>query len=284
VEALLTILADWETASLFLRMSVAHALRGVEEAFELSLQLLQDPKEHPWLREVLAGDLIVWRERLPAGFVLTLLDDPTVTSAVVEALRDWPPETIPVDRLIPFCTHERKYLREVTIKTLMKTERRAPIAPILAALHDPEPEVRAAASHACMELVKWLPDQIPPDLMLQALSDEYAAVREDALDTLAQMPLRVPVEPIIAALDDPMPYVRCAAVEMLGVMGERVPSSAYSVLRQISGADESAHVRQRATRSLLLLAGMNPPPLRLPSLDPTLEEMEKWHNPEEWEN
>src|SRR5262249_27626643 len=143
------------------------------------------------------------------------------------------------------------------------------------------PEVRAAASHACTELVKWLPDQIPPDLLLQALHDEYAAVREDALDTLAQMPLRVQVEPVIAALDDPGSYVRCAAVEMLGVMGERVPSSAYPVLRQMSGADESAHVRQRATRSLLLLSGMKPPPLRLPSFDPTLEELEKWNNLEE---
>ncbi len=180
--------------------------------------------------------------------------------------------------------HERKYLREVTIKTLMKAEGRVPIAPILAALHDPEPEVRAAASHACMELVTWFPDQIPLDLLLQALSDEYAAVREDALDTLAQMPLRVPIEPVIAALNDLVSYVRCAAVEMLGVMGERVPSSVYPVLQQMSGTDESAHVRQRATRSLLLLSGMNPSELRFPSFDPTLEEVEKWSTPEEGEN
>lgn len=108
--------------------------------------------------------------------------------------------------------------------------------------------------------------------MLQGLGDEYATVRENALDTLAQMPLRVPVEPVIAALSDLIFSVWSVAVEMLGVMSERVPFSAYPVLQQMSGADESAHVRQRATRSLLLLSGMDAPPLRLPTFDLALEE------------
>jgi len=75
------------------------------------------------------------------------------------------------------------------------------------------------------------------------------------------------VEPVIAALADPVAYVRCAAVEALGVMGECVPLRVYSILEKMAGFDESAHVRQRATRTLLLLHGMTPAPLTLPVID-----------------
>ncbi len=269
----MAILEDWETSTVFLRMEVAHVLtvKKAEEALDLLLRVLLDPEEHPWLRETLTGDLATWGERISEELVLTLLADsqPGVCTAALEVLRERPPHAIPLESVLPYCAHEKKYIREGAIKTLMAAEQRVPIDPILSALHDPEPEVRAAASHACMSLVEWFPDQIPLELLLESLHDEYAAVREDVLDAFGKIPLRIPVEPVIAALTDPVSYVRCAAVETLGLMGERVPLSVYSMLQKMAGFDDSAHVRQRATRTLLLLHGMSPAPLTLPIIDIT---------------
>jgi HEAT repeat protein len=273
IDALMAILADWETSPIFLRTEVAHtlAVARAEKALDLCIRLVLDAREHPWLREALTWDLIIWKERISDELVLTLLADPepAVCSAALEVLRYWSPEAIPLELVLPYLQRKEKYIREEAIKTLVAAERRAPIDPILNALHDPESEVRAAASHACMSLAEWFPDQIPLEPLLEALHDEYAAVREDVLDALGKIPLRIPVEPVIAALSDPVAYVRCAAVETLGLMGERVPSSIYPTLREMSGSDESAHVRQRATRTLLLLYGLEPPPLRLPIIDIT---------------
>jgi HEAT repeat protein len=277
IDALMAILADRETSTVYLRSEVAHTLAFVkaEEALDLLLQLLQDPEEDIFLREMITYDLPRWEERVPRELLLTLLTDPALglCDAALKVLRDLPPQLIPLEMVLPYCRHEEKYLREAAIKTLIATEQRAPIDPILSALADPEPEVRAAASHACIPLVEWFPDQIPLELLLQALHDEYAAVREDALDALGKIPLRIPVEPVIAALTDPVSSVRCAAIETLGPMAERVPSSIYSTLREMSGSDDSAHVRQRATRTLLLLHGLTPGPLTLPTFDLTLEEL-----------
>ena len=273
IDALMAILEDWETSPVFLRMQVAHvlAVRSAEEALDIFLRIILDPEEHPWLRETLTGDLAIWGERISDELLLTLLADPepAVCTAALEVLRERPSSTIPLGPILPYCAHKKKYVREAAIKTLIAAEQRVPIDPILSALHDPEPEVRAAASHACMSLVEWFPDQIPLDLLLQSLHDEYAAVREDVLDAFGKIPLRIPVEPVIAALTDPISYVRCAAVETLGLMGERVPLSVYPVLQKMAGFDDSAHVRQRATRTLLLLHGMTPAPLTLPIIDIT---------------
>jgi HEAT repeat protein len=275
LDALMAILEDWESSTVFLRMEVAHtlAVTRAEEVLDLFIRLVLDPEEHPWLREVLTGNLALWGERISEELLLTLLADPAVCTAALEVLRERPSHALPLDLILPYCTHEKKYVREAAIQTLMAAEQRVPIDPILSALHDPEPEVRAAASHACMSLVEWFPDQIPLDLLLAALHDEYPAVREDVLDAFGKIPLRIPVEPVIAALTDPVSYVRCAAVETLGLMGERVPFSAYPVLQQMSGSDDSAHVRQRATRTLLLLHGITPAPLRLLAIDLTREEL-----------
>jgi HEAT repeat protein len=133
--------------------------------------------------------------------------------------------------------------------------------------------VRAAASHSCISLIEWFGDQIPLEPLLALLHDEYPAIREDVLDALGKAPHRAPVEPVIAALTDPVPYVRCAAIETLGLMDQRIPASVYPVLREMSSSDDSANVRQRATRTLMLLHGMQPPPLKLPIFDPTLEDL-----------
>jgi HEAT repeat protein len=275
LDALMAILEDWTTSSVFLRMEVAHtlAVTRAEEVKHLFIRLALDPEEHPWLREVLTVNLSRWKEQITDELLLTLLADPApgVCAAALEVFRSRPSQAIPLDLILPYATHEKKYIREEAIKTLMATEQRVPIDPILSALHDdPEPEVRAAASHACISLVEWFGDQIPLEPLVQALSDDYPAVREDLLDALGKAPARAPVEPVVAALTDPIYYVRCAAVETLGLMGgERVPSSIYPTLREMAGSDTSDHVRERAARTFLLLHGLQPPPLTLPIIDIT---------------
>ena len=277
LDALMAILADAETSTLFLRMEVAHtlAVTRAEEVLDLFVRVVLDPKEHPWLRETMTEDLTLWGERISEELLLTLLADsePAVCTAALEALRERPPQTIPLEPVLPYCTHEKKYVREAAIKTLMATEQRVPIDPILTALHDPEPEVRAAASYGCIALVERFGDQIPLEPLLEALSDEYPPVRENMLDAFGKIPLRIPVEPGAAALTDSTYYVRCAALETLSLMGERVPSSLYPPLQAMSGADPSSQVRLRATRALLLLHGMRPAPLKIPTIDLTLEEL-----------
>ena len=75
IDALMAILEDWETSTVFLRMEVAHVLAVVkaEEALDLFLRLILDPEEHPWLRETLTGDLAIWGERISDELLLTLL-------------------------------------------------------------------------------------------------------------------------------------------------------------------------------------------------------------------
>jgi HEAT repeat protein len=83
------------------------------------------------------------------------------------------------------------------------------------------------------------------------------------------VPLSIPVEPVVAALSDDTFYVRCAALETLGVMGGRVPSSVYPTLQTMSNTDPSAQVRLRATRTLLVLHGVEVGPLHLPVVEIT---------------
>jgi len=191
VDALLAILADQES-SVFLRMDVAHTLSVVkaEAGLDLILRVLQNPEEHPWLRETLTGYLGIWGERLPEELLLTLLADPSpaVCAATLEVLRERPSQTIPLEVVLPYCTHEAKYVREAAIKTLLATEQHVAIDPILSALHDPESEVRAAASYGCISLLERFGDQIPLEPLLQALSDEYPPVRENILDALGKRP------------------------------------------------------------------------------------------------
>jgi len=275
--ALMAILEDWESSDVFLRMDVAHtlAVKKAEEALDLFLRVLLDPEEHPWLRETMTWDLALWGERISEELLPTLLVDtePAVQTAALDVLRERPPQSIPLELVLPYCTHEKKYVREAAIKTLMATEQRVPIDPILTALHDPEPEVRAAASYGCISLLEMFGDQIPLEPLLEALKDEYPPVRENMLDAFGKIPLRIPVEPVAAALTDSTYYVRCAALETLSLMGERVPSSLYPLLQAMSGADPTSQVRLRATRALLLLHGMQPGPLKIPTIDLTLEEL-----------
>ncbi len=277
IEALMAILGDAETTSPLLRMEVAHLLAVVQavEALDLLLHMLQDGEEEIALREVITWDLALWGERIPGELLLRLLADPELCAAALDVWRKQPAQSIPLEIIVPYCTHEETSLRAAAIKTLLAAEQRVPIDAILSALGDPELEVRTAASYGCIRLLELFGDQIPLDPLLEALSDEYPPVRENILDALGKVPLRIPVEPVAAALTDSTFYVRCAALETLSLMGECVPSSLYPALQELSGSDSSAQVRQRATRALLLLHGLRPAPLRIPIIDLTLDELEE---------
>jgi HEAT repeat protein len=114
--------------------------------------------------------------------LLTLLADPVLCSAVLEVIRSRSADTIPLEAILPYCTHEGRYVREAAIKTLLAAERRVPLDVIFSALDDPEPEVRAAASYGCISLAERFGDQLPLEPLLKHLDDTYPPVRENLLD------------------------------------------------------------------------------------------------------
>ncbi|GHO82226.1 hypothetical protein [Dictyobacter formicarum] len=132
VEALMAILEDVETSSIFLRMDVAHTLAATraEEACDLCIRLALDPEEHLWLREILIGDFPSWKERVSDKLLLTLMTDPipAVCTAVMEV---WCYRSSQTIRFCPICVTRGKYVRETAIKTLMAAKQRVPIEPIL---------------------------------------------------------------------------------------------------------------------------------------------------------
>src|SRR5258708_31931131 len=107
IDALMAILADRETSTVYLRSEVAHTLAFVkaEEALDLLLQLLQDPEEDIFLREMITYDLPRWEERVPRALLLTLLTDSALglCDAALKVLRDLPPQLIPLEMVLPYC-------------------------------------------------------------------------------------------------------------------------------------------------------------------------------------
>ena len=252
-----------------------HAGRGTaEEALALVQHLLQDRQEERALREVIVWGLPLWEERAPRDILQQLLANPDLCEATLDAWRELLADSIPLEEILPCCSHEEASLRTTAIKALQAAGPR-PLESVLAALCDPAQDVRSAATYGCIALAEQRGGQLPPGSLLQALGDEYPPVRENILDALGKVPLHIPVEPVAAALTDATYYVRCAALETLSLMGECVPSSLYPRLQAMSGSDPSAQVRLRATRALLLLHGMQPPPLKIPVIDLTREDLEE---------
>jgi len=159
IDALMVILEDRETSTVFLRQGVAHTLAVVqaEDALDLFLSVLMNHNEDAWLREMMTDDLAIWKERIPNEILLTLLADSElgVVTSALSVLREWPPDALPLERVLSYCTHEEGYVRKAAIKALLAASLRIPPGPILSALHDPEQEVRAAASHGCISLLEW---------------------------------------------------------------------------------------------------------------------------------
>jgi HEAT repeat protein len=194
-----------------------------------------------------------WQEAIPAEVLFVLLAHPEteVCLGALDVLDLLPSTSIPVDIIRPYCSHKQALIREAALRTLCVAEQRAPVMPFLAALQDPEPRVRAVASHACMFFVEWHGESFPLKPLVQALDDKSPQVREDLLDALGKAPERAPVEPVVVALSDSCLYVRCAAVETLGLMSPRVPLLAYPMVRAMAEVDPDSRVRERAKETLL---------------------------------
>lgn len=249
-EALTTLLERLETFTPALIREVVSALpvAQAEEVLNLLACLLEDIEES-------SDEPDQWEAYLPAEVIVALLDHPQVEvcAGALDVLNQLPSQSIPIEIVLPYCSHEQGSIREEALRTLWVAERRVPPGPFLAALHDPDPRVRAIASHACMFLVAWFGEQIPLEPLLQALTDELPQVREDILDALGKTPERTPVEPVVAALTDSNYCVRCAAVETLGFLGQRVPRSTSPIIAAMAMSDPDSRVRQRAASTLLKL-------------------------------
>lgn len=161
---LLPILADRENSTTHLRTEVAHTLtaRPTKKVTKLLLNLLQDPNEDQNLRQVIADDLESFGNLLPFDVLITTVADQDIgiSVAAMKAMRSHP-ALIPIDLLLAYSTHPVWYMREVVVQTLMATRERVPIEPIIAALSDPEPRVRAAASTGCIHLSEWFGSRVP---------------------------------------------------------------------------------------------------------------------------
>ena len=250
-EVLETLLEDLETLepSLLAEVVNAMALTQIEEVRNLLYCQLEDYLES----EERSEDPDGWQEAIPTKVLFALLAHPETEACAgaLDVLYQLPSHSIPVEIIRPYCSHKQALVRETALRTLTVAERRAPPEPFLAALRDPEPGVRAVASHMCMFLVEWLGEQIPLEPLVQALGDEYPPVREDLLDALGKAPSRAPVEAIVAALADSNYCVRCAAVETLGFMSPRVPLAVFPIVAAMSTSDPDSRVRERAASTLL---------------------------------
>lgn len=129
LQALMAILEDRQTSSVFLRMQVAHVLAVVqaEEVLDPLLRLLADPNEEIAVREAITGDLALWGERIPRELRLSLLADPQLCAAALDMWRTLPAASIPIEAIVPYCTHEDPYLRAAAIKTLLAADERVPL-------------------------------------------------------------------------------------------------------------------------------------------------------------
>lgn len=247
-EALEAMLDRLETFTLPLLGEVvsAMAVAQAEEMLNLLSWLLEDFAES-------SEDPARWEEDIPAEVLFALLahPHPDVCLGALDVLSQLPAQSIPLEVVLPYRSHEQGAIREATLRTLSAAERQVPLEPVLAALRDPESGVRAVASHTCISLVGWLGEQFPLEPLVQALNDESDQVRENLLDALGKAPLRAPVEPVVAALTDSCTYVRCAAVETLGLIGQRVPPAIRAIVQAVSESDPDSRVRQRASATLL---------------------------------
>jgi len=145
------------------------------------------------------------------------------------------------DEVVAVLKHEASAVRVAAVRTLEQGGTSS-IEPLVAALHDPAWEVRAAAVWALGKHG----EQAPRDALMGALADEDPSVRAAALRTLGSLGDRVPLEPIRRALQDPAWQVREIAVLTLGERGEQAPLEALVTLVH----DEHARVREAARMAL----------------------------------
>ena len=259
VDELTMLLLDRSDANQIPRFQVAETLAALGEnaPLEIFIGLLQDPTEEASLREMLAGLLGSFGERVPLDVLLAAVTDeePAVCAAGIESLIVQGSQA-PLEPILAQLGHPEGYVRQAAVRALSSARERAPIDPIVAALGDPDARVREVAAMGIDPLVEWFGTRIPLTPLIAALEDENANVRESALDTLANHPEYAPIDLVVQALDDQNPYVRCAALLVLGRMGgERVPRDVHPKLSEMASFDTYPNVRKYANKTILTLNG-----------------------------
>jgi HEAT repeat protein len=182
--------------------------------------------------------------------------DASVAASAIEALTPSQAQTL-LDSLLKQHTHPDLFVRLSVLQALTRAHVPAVITPILAALNDPEPRIRAAAAESVDLLIEWFGLQVPLEPLLAALNDGEPSVRENALYTFAKHPQVAPIDQITAMLSDRNPYVQCAALRVLEQFSAaQIPPEISSLLQTLSH-NPGAHVnvRKGAHRALLLLKG-----------------------------
>jgi WD40 repeat protein len=162
------------------------------------------------------------------------------------------------DKLAAALKHEASAVRVAAVRALEQGETSS-IEPLVAALHDPAWEVRAAAVWALGKRG----EQAPLEALIGALADEDPSVRAAALRTLGLLGDRVPLEPIIRALQDPAWQVREIAALTLGERGEQAPLAA--LVTMLDDAHTSVH-----EAASIALEQLYPEAMSTVSSDPTV--------------
>jgi HEAT repeat protein len=259
IAALLDILADRDAPDWMLRHAVARTLAalGEDAPVDVFIKILQDPTEDVGLREGIAGSLGDFGERVPLEVLVSAVEDsdPDICAAAIGSLIDQGPRA-PLEPILAHMDHPEWFVRKAAVRALSYARERAPIEPIVAALGDVHPRVREAAALGMDLLLEWFGTRVPLAPLIAALSDEDAQVRESTLDVLANHPEYAPIEMVVAALEDQNAYVRCAALLVLERMGSRVPDVVYPKLLEMTWADPYPNARKYATRTLLMLKGV----------------------------
>src|SRR5260221_1211943 len=160
------------------------------------------------------------------------------------------------DEVVAALKHEASAVRVAAVRALEQGETSS-IEPLVAALHDPAWEVRAAAVWALGKRG----EQAPLEALIGAFADEDPSVRAAALRTLSLVGDRVSQEPIIRALHDPAWQVREIAVLALGERGEQAPLEPLVTML----SDEHTSVRETAG---MALGQSHPEALSMVSSDP----------------
>jgi WD40 repeat protein len=145
------------------------------------------------------------------------------------------------DEVVAALKHEASAVRVAAVRALEQGETSS-IEPLVAALHDPAWEVRAAAVWALGKLG----EQAPLEALIGALADEDPSVQAAALRTLGLLGDRVSLELIIRALRDPAWQVREIAALTLGERGEQAPLEPLVTMLD----DEHTSVREAARMAL----------------------------------
>jgi len=138
-------------------------------------------------------------------------------------------------------TDDDPRIRQMASFFLGSTRDSRAVEPLIAALHDPEKDVRA---HAVMALVKLGSVAVRP--LTAALCDEDWRVQYRACEALGLIDDAVSFDPLVSALRDEKDHVRYMAAKGLGQMGDPRAFDPLIAAR----TDENEYVRRSIATAL----------------------------------